>query len=123
MSEYPDCYESSNLICKHVRASITAYFNMNDLLPPGVTVVSATVDTNALGLIVGSPATVVGVNTILEQTSLCAGVTLYAGRAVLFTVSNGSVSDNEVLVTVCWVQSDGKTDCRDLRLIVGGRVA
>lgn len=123
MSEYPDCYESSNLLCKHVRASITAYFDMNDILPPGVTVVSGTVDTDAEDLVVGSPATVVEEDTVVEQTSQCAGVTLYADRALSFTVADGAVSDDEVLVTVCWIQSDGDEDCRDLRLLVGGRVA
>jgi hypothetical protein len=120
MSEYPDCYESGEVVCKHVRASITAYVDLNDVLPPGVTVTSATVDP-ADDDLDASAVEVLDEDIVIEQTSTCAGHTLYAGRALSFVLANGTASDEETLVTVCWVQSDGDDDCRDMRLLVGGR--
>lgn len=122
MSEYPDCYESSNVICKHIRASKTYYLDLNDRLPLGVTVVSATLDTDATGLIVDATGTVVEVDTVAEENSNCSGKTLYAGRTITFQISSGSVSDEEVIVTARWLQDDGDIDAFGLRLIVGGSV-
>lgn len=122
MTEFSDCYLSEEIVCKHVRDVMTAYVNLNEFLPDGVTVVSGTADTDATDLTLGA-VEVVEDDTEIERESDCASLTLYAGRAVSFTLSGGESSNDEVLVTVCWIQSDGDTYCRDLRLLIGGRAA
>lgn len=122
MSEYPDCYESSNVICKHTRATITVYVDLDKRLPGGITVSSPTAEP-ADAQLTAEDVAVVSEDTVIEFDSECGGLTLKAGRAIQMTLSGGTPDDDEVLVTVGYTQSDGDEDFLDCRLIVGGRVA
>jgi hypothetical protein len=112
------CHTSENVVCKHVRANKTYYADLS-FLPEGVTVVSATAETEDDDLVV------VGAEVL--ETDLtpdeCGGNELKAGRTILVRLSDGSSSDDEVIVTVCWVDSEGESDCRDVRVLVGGAAA
>lgn len=114
--EYPSCSTSTNVLCKHPRSRRTYYADLS-FLPEGVIVVGTpTAETGDVLLTVESVE-------ILEEDlddAGCAGATLLAGRALLIVLSGGTVDDEETLITVCWEQSDGDEDCRDVRLIVSG---
>lgn len=121
MSQYPDCYESSNVICKHVRAEITVYVNLNPRLAPNVTVVSATAESVDETLTISATA-VLNSDTVVEQDSDCGGLTLLSGKAIRFNIADGAVPDDdtETIITVGFVGSDGQQDYVDCRLIIGG---
>lgn len=123
MSDYPDCYESQNVICKHVRATILVYVDLNNRLQSGVTIVDATVDVPATETLItlGTPE-IVDTDLVVEEDSSCGGLTLRANRAIVFEISGGSPSDDEVLATVGWTDSDGQIDYVDCRFIIGGRI-
>lgn len=121
MTEFAECHTSEELICKHVRDVMTAYVDLDAFLPEAVTIVSATADTEAEDLDVS--VAVIEDDTVISSYPACSERTLLAGRAVGVTLSGGVASEDEVIVTVCWTQSDGDTYCRDLRLLVGGRAA
>ena len=111
------CVSSTNVICKHVSASRWFYVNL-DFMPAGVTVVSAEASSEDVTLTVGSPE-IVDTNTIVDADADCGPITLVADRALAIQIGDGtSDEDNEVLVSVTWVQSDGDEDGRYLRLIV-----
>jgi hypothetical protein len=112
------CTESENIVCKHVRATKTFYADLS-FLETGVTVVSVTADTDDADLSVDSVEVIVEDMTV-NASNGCAGVDLESGRAVLILLSGGVASDDEVIVTLAWVQSDGDEDARELRLIVDG---
>ena len=116
VTAFPTCVESENVLCKHVRATRTYYADLS-FLPAGVTVVSATADSADASIIIGS---VTVLSTDLIETG-CTEPVLLAGRALLIVLSGGTPSDDEILVTIDWEQSDGDADSRDVRLIVGGR--
>ena len=122
MSEYPDCYESSNVLCKHTRATITVYLNLDNRLDPGVTVSSPIADSPDDTIAIEDVA-VVTEDTVIESDSECGGLTLKANRAVQMTISGGTPDDNEVIVTIGYTLSSGDQDFLDCRLLVGGRVA
>jgi hypothetical protein len=119
MSEYPDCYESSNVLCKHSRATITVYLDLNKRLPPDVTVSNPTADPVDEELTVEDVATI-DVDTVVESDSGCSGLTLIAGRAIQMTISGGEASDDESIVTVGYDISNGDQDYLDCRILVGG---
>jgi hypothetical protein len=119
MSEYPDCYESSNVLCKHSRATITVYLDLNKRLPPDVTVSNPTADPVDEELTVENVATI-DVDTVVESDSGCSGLTLIAGRAIQMTISGGEASDDESIVTVGYDISNGDEDYLDCRILVGG---
>lgn len=121
MSEYPGCTSSLNLVCKHVRSTRTFYVNL-DFLPVDVTVVSATADTQDADLVIES-VTVLATDTTIDANGQCSGDELEADRAILVVLSGGVASDDEVIVVVNWVQSDGDTDSRDCRVLVSGTAA
>lgn len=118
MSDYPGCVSSLNFVCKHPRATKTYYVNL-DFLPDGVTAISATADTNDANLTVGN-VDVLDEDMTVDESQGCAGDQLLAGRAILVQLSDGQSDDDEVIITVCWEQSDGDSDCRDCRLLVSG---
>jgi hypothetical protein len=119
MSDYPDCYESSNVLCKHSRATITVYLDLNKRLPPDVTVSNPTADPVDEELTVEDVATI-DVDTVVESDSGCSGLTLIAGRAIQMTISGGEASDDESVVTVGFDISNGDQDYLDCRILVGG---
>jgi len=87
-------------------------------MPAGVTVVSADASSTDDTLTVGDPS-IIEVDTIVDADADCGPVTLVADRALAIQIGAGtSDEDNEVLVSVTWVQSDGDEDGRYLRLIV-----
>jgi len=111
------CVSSNNVICKHVNATRWFYVDL-DFMPAGVTVVSADASSEDITLTVGEP-TIVDTNTIVDADADCGPITLVADRALAIQIGDGtSDEDNEVLVSVTWVQSDGDEDGRYLRLIV-----
>ena len=112
------CIQSENVLCKHVRAKKTYYADLS-FLEPGVTAVSAEADTEAEDLVVEA-VEVLAEDMTVNETDDCRGVDLVEGRAVLILLSGGVASDEEVLITLSWVQSDGGEDARELRLIVSG---
>ncbi len=109
---------STNLLYKHPRAEKTYYVNL-DFMPDGVTAVSASGDTDDASLTVDS-VTVLDEDMTVDASQGCAGDQLLAGRALIVHLSDGVSDDDEVIVTVEWVQSDGDTDARDCRLVVVG---
>ena len=118
-----NCPTSINVICKHVRDRKTYYVDLNLYLPEGVTVSNPEADTDTETSLTIVDASVVEADTVLEESSTCHGATLYEGRAILLTLSGGVTSDEEVIVTVSWTQSDGDTGSVDCRLFVSGRAA
>lgn len=122
MSSYPSCYESENVICKHIRADIVVYVNLDSRLAVGETVQSSTASSSDEELTVGEPV-VVETDTVVEETSSCGGVTLKAGRAVAFEISGGTAIDDETIVVVGFLSSDGQQDYVDCRLFIGGTPA
>jgi hypothetical protein len=89
-----------------------------DFMPAGVTVVSADASSEDITLTVGEPE-IIDTNTIVDADADCGPITLVADRALAIQIGDGtSDEDNEVLVSVTWVQSDGNEDGRYLRLIV-----
>jgi hypothetical protein len=119
MSEYPDCYESSNVLCKHSRATITVYLDLNKRLPPDVTVSNPTADPVDATLTITDVDTI-DVDTVVESDSGCSGLTLIAGRAIQMTIAGGVSSDDESIVTVGFDISNGDEDYLDCRILVGG---
>lgn len=111
------CIGSENVVCKHNLATKTFYVDLS-FLPDGVTISSATATTTAEDLSVDT-VEVLQTNLTVDAADGCAGTDLEANRALLLVLSGGVESDDEVFVTVVWEQSDGDTDARDLRLIVG----
>lgn len=123
MSDFPTCISSTNVICKHVRATKTYYADLNDTLPAGVTLVSVTADTEDAGLTVAA-VEIITTNTNVDGAGVCDDVTLIADRAIQITLSGGTPQDDdETIVTVNWVDSDGTEDSRELRLILSGTAA
>jgi hypothetical protein len=119
VSDYPDCYESSNVICKHSRATITVYVDLDKRLLPLVTVLNPTADPVDATLNVEDIVTI-DVDTVVESDSGCSGLTLIAGRAIQMTISGGASSDDESIVTVGYDISNGDEDYLDCRILVGG---
>ena len=120
MSTFPSCYESENVICKHVRADSTVYVDMDARLATGATVVSATAESADEELVLGEPS-IINSDTVVEETSSCGGVTLKSGRAISFSIENGTLDDeSETIVVVGFLSSDGQHDYVDCRLIIGG---
>lgn len=115
------CVVSDNVLCKHVRADKRYYFDFDGRLPADVTLVSATVETPDEQPAVGA-VSVIAADTVFDDR--CATV-LYADRAVAVKLSAGIASDEEVLVTVTAIRSDGGVDVLAGRLLVddtlGGR--
>ena len=114
-----ECHQSANVLCKHARSTISTYLNLNDRLPSGVAITSATADSEDLTL------EVVSVEVVTEDTVITnAGCTvnLLADRAILVKVAGGAVTsdDSETVLTVNWVQDDGDEDSVDCRLMIGG---
>jgi len=119
MSSFPSCYESENVICKHVRADITVYVNLDSRLASGETVQSATAESADEELVLGNPS-IIEEDTVVESLSACGGVTLKAGRAIAFSVDSGTPDDDETIVVVGFLSSDGQHDYVDCRLLIGG---
>jgi hypothetical protein len=112
------CVESENLVCKHLRSVKTFYVDLS-FLPTGVTAVSATADTADTDLTVDG-VQVLDVDTTVDPSQGCAGAQLEAGRAILVILSGGVASDDEVIVTVCWIDSESNEDCRECRVLIEG---
>jgi len=111
------CVFSTNVICKHVNASLWYYVDL-DWLPSGVTVVSAEASSTDESLTISEPV-ILSQNTTVDEDSDCGPLTLVADRALAIQIGDGTQDeDTEVLVSVTWVQSDGNEDGRYLRLIV-----
>ena len=119
MSSFSSCYESENVICKHVRADITVYVNLDSRIAIGETVESATADSSDDELTLGAPQ-IIDTDTVVEESSSCGGLTLKSGRAISFSVSGGTVIDEETIVVVGFTTSDGQQDYVDCRLMIGG---
>lgn len=115
MTAQPGCSESLNVVCKHARGTNTFYLDLS-WLPDGVTVSNASATTEDANITIENvealSADVVDPN--------CSTATLTVARAILLLLSGGLPDDDEVIITVCWDQSDGDTDCRDCRLLVQG---
>ena len=114
-----ECHQSANVLCKHARSTISTYLNLNDRLPSGVAITSATADSEDLTL------EVVSVEVVTEDTVITnagCSVNLLADRAILVKVAGGAVTsdDSETVLTVNWVQDDGDEDSVDCRLMIGG---
>jgi len=119
MSDYPDCHQSSNVLCKHSRATITVYLDLNKRLPPDLTVSNPTADPVDATLTITDVDTI-DVDTVVESDSGCSGLTLIAGRAIQMTIAGGASSDDESIVTVGFDISNGDEDYLDCRILVGG---
>lgn len=117
-TSFPSCVSSENVVCKHARATVTFYVDLS-FLQAGVTVVSATADTEDASLTVEG-VTVLDADLTVDPSHGCDGAQLIADRAILVILSGGVPSDDEVIVTVNWVQSDGDEDSRDCRVLVQG---
>lgn len=113
------CYQSLNVVCKHASASLSYYLDLDDRLQDGVTVVSAAATTEDASLQVDL-VEVLTEDLTIPGGSECAPKILPTGRAVLIRLSGGQDSDDEVIVTVTWTQSDGDSDAIDCRILVGG---
>jgi hypothetical protein len=119
MSDYPSGVESSNVIEKHTRATITVYLDLNKRLPPDLTVSNPTADPVDATLTITDVDTI-DVDTVVESDSGCSGLTLIAGRAIQMTIAGGASSDDESIVTVGFDISNGDEDYLDCRILVGG---
>jgi len=113
------CYQSLNVVCKHQSASMVYYLDLDARLPSGVTIESVTATTEDAFLEVDM-SEIVEEDITIPGGSSCAPKILSAGRAILIRLSGGQDSDDEVIVTTAWVQSDGNSDAVDCRILVGG---
>jgi hypothetical protein len=113
-----NCVSSLNLLCKHVRATKTFYVDLG-FLNDGITAISATATTEDASLSIDG-VQVLDADLTVDPSQGCAGAQLYANRAILVILSGGVSSDDEVIVTVGWVQSDGDEDSRELRILIEG---
>lgn len=113
------CYTTTNLLCKHVRSTVTWYLNLDRRLPDGVTVVETAADSADDNLAI-EDVHVITEDTIIQQDSDCTGVQLIADRSIAVTVSGGTPSDDETTLTISWTQSEGTEDAIDCRILVGG---
>ena len=118
MSSFSSCHESENVLCKHVRADITVYVDLDSRLALGETVQSATAESADDDLEIGSPS-IIESDTVVESSSACGGITLKAGRAISFDIAGGTPDDEETIVVVGFVSSDGQSDFVDCRLLIG----
>jgi len=118
MSDYPACISSLNVVCKHARATKTFYVDLS-FMPTGVTAMSVTADTLDADLTVDA-VSVLDEDLLVDQSPGCSGDQLLSDRAILIILSGGTPSDDEVIVTVIWTQSDGTEDSRELRVLVQG---
>lgn len=118
VSDYPSCMTSENVVCKHVRSSRTFYVDLS-FLPDGVTAISATADTLDENLEVDG-VEVLEDDITVDESQGCAGAQLESGRALLVHLSGGIASDDEVIITVSWVDSEDNTDSRDCRILLSG---
>lgn len=122
MSEYPSCVSSENVVCKHVRATKTFYFDLNNVLPVGVTLSTVDADTpdEALGV---DAVEILEEDLTVDASQGCAGTQLEGGRAILVVLSGGTVTGEETTVTVSWTDSEGGEDARDGRFLITGVAA
>lgn len=114
-----DCYESQNAICKHHRSTVAFYVDFNIRLEQGVLITVCSADTPDDDLTVDACEVLEEDVTVSAE---CPVVELLTGRAVKVTLSGGSPSDDEVIVTVRVVTDDGQEDFVDCRLLIGGAV-
>jgi len=112
------CVTAPELLCKHVRATRIFYFDLKGM-PSGVTASNPVVEASDSYVTVGNPEIISG-NVIVEREEPCQDVTLVSGRAIKFTLSGGVSSDDEIVITAEWDQSDGAHESLDGRLIVSG---
>lgn len=112
------CTSSKNVVCKHVRAEKTYYVDLDNQLPSGVTIDSATAEVSDETIDI-TEVSVINENDTVQGDDGCT-VNLVADRALLIRIGGGTPSDDEVTITVQWEQSDGDSDARDLRLIITG---
>lgn len=112
------CTTSDNVVCKHRAATLTFYLDLNDRLPAGVLVTSATAATEDDDLVIDAVSVLNADLVVQSANNSCQDRTLYADRAVLLVLSGGVASDDEIVVTVTWVQDDGDTDALDCRVLV-----
>jgi hypothetical protein len=103
------------VICKHVRSDITVYVNLDARLAEGETIESATAESSDESLEITLPVVIED-----DMGAECAGVTLKAGRAISFEIASGTPSDDETIIVVGFVSSDGQHDYVDCRLLIGG---
>lgn len=111
------CAESDNVVCKHRSASITYYVDLDARLQHSVTVLSATASTEDEDLTI-SQVQVLDESLQIEEGSECQPRVLVANRAILIQLTGGVPSDDEIIVTVQWAQSDGDEDALDCRVLV-----
>lgn len=122
MSDYPDCHESTNVLCKHTRSTITVYVDLDQRLPAIASISNPTADATDTELSIDD-IVVITEDTVIESDSECGGLTLKANRAIQMTLSGGTPDDDEATVTVGFDISDGDTDYLDCRILIGGRAA
>lgn len=84
----------------------------------GETVETSTVDSGDESLLLGSPEVIEEDTTVGDGP--CKGVVLKAGRAIAFTVSGGTLNEDETIITAGFVTSDGQEDYVDCRLLIEG---
>lgn len=117
MSIEVDCYESQNVLCKHHRSTVAFYVNFDLRLETGVLITDASADTNDDSLVIDA------VDIVDEEVTIatsCQSTTLLIDRAVKVTLSGGTPSDEEVIITVRIASDDGQEDFVDCRLLIGG---
>lgn len=112
------CSETDNLVCKHADATMTFYLNMNDRLPSGVTIVSASATVNGDETVVVESIGVLEEALTIQEGTACTEVVLPADRAVLVRLSGGTDTGDEITISIVCGRSDGDVDVIDCRLII-----
>ena len=115
------CVTSDNVVCKHVRADKLYYVDLHNQIPPDLTIISASAESDDPLLVIGG-VQILPNDLIVGEDELCGAIQLYRLRAILIELAGGTVSEmgDETIVTVEWTTSDGYSDARELRLIIDG---
>ena len=112
------CGQSDNVVCKHRSATLTFYLDLNERLPAGVLLTSAAASTEDGDLSIDAVQLLNADFVVQTAGNSCQDRTLIADRAIVIVLSGGVQSDDEVIVTVTWVQDDGDTDALDCRVLI-----
>jgi ABC-type Fe3+-hydroxamate transport system substrate-binding protein len=118
--------QAKNVVVKHVETSDQFYVDLSPLLESGETVASVTSVTCAgdSALTITSAAVIASPVTVRDYQGK--SVTIAANTGVQFNLAGGTVTSDDaaqVLVTVVFTKSTGKTDAVDCPINVRGQAA
>ena len=76
------CVTSDNVVCKHVRADKVYYVDLHNQIPPDLTIISASAESDDPLLVIGG-VQILPNDLIVGEDELCGAIQLYRLRAIL----------------------------------------